>query len=123
MSQAQQAVNNPLGTLNDLKAKNSRWWHKAWTHWWQVWDEALDPHTWSQEVLLRDWRKARTEVSLALDLVPVLGDAKGVIEGAVSYDLAGNELNQTERALLWTITNGIALPPQTGRDAPPPALE
>ncbi len=41
----------------------------------------------------RQWKEVRTGVSLTLDLIPVIGDIKSVIEGLTGRDLAGNKLS------------------------------
>lgn len=45
------------------------------------------------------WNKIKGGVSLFLDFCPFVGNLKGLVEGIVGYDLAGNKLSATDRVL------------------------
>ena len=68
--------------------------------WQRSLTEARDPNTWSLGNWQRAWNEVRVGVSLGLDLIPVIGDIKGVIEGLVGYDLTGNKLSKLEQSLV-----------------------
>ena len=88
----QDFVKDPTPALSTL-------WNKALNGWQRTLTEARDPNTWTLDNWQRAWNEVRVGVSLGLDLIPVIGDIKGGIEGLVGYDLAGNKLSKFEQSV------------------------
>ena len=92
MDTVQDFVKDPASGLSNL-------WDTALNGWQRTLTEARDPNTWSLGNWQRAWNEVRGGASLGLDLIPVIGDIKGVIEGLVGYDLAGNKLSKFEQSV------------------------
>ena len=92
MDTVQGFVKDPASGLSNL-------WDTALNGWQRTLTEARDPNTWTLDNWQRTWHDVRGGASLGLDLIPVIGDIKGVIEGLVGYDLAGNKLSKFEQSV------------------------
>ena len=92
MDTVQDFVKDPASGLSNLRDTALNGWQRTLT-------EARDPNTWTLDNWQRAWNDVRGGASLGLDLIPVIGDIKGVIEGLVGYDLAGNKLSKFEQSV------------------------
>jgi RHS repeat-associated protein len=100
-------LNNIAGLVQNPKPALDRLLAQATTNWNRNirelrgadWRALADPDAWKRHGPAL-WQAVRAEVSLALDLVPIVGDVKGIIEGVVGQDLAGHKFSEAERTLV-----------------------
>ena len=55
------------------------------------------------------------QASISVDLIPVVGDVKGVLEGAIGYDILGNKLSTVDRLWSLALLSEVKVAKKTGK--------